>query len=68
LVQNAINIGVGFSYDLNGILKNGTNVKIAESKALQSSEEFIGYIKIPISKAMEDYDLAIKQDLVYDDS
>jgi outer membrane protein TolC len=30
-VQNAMNIGVGVSYDLSGILKNGTNVKIAES-------------------------------------
>jgi outer membrane protein TolC len=34
-VQNAMNIGVGVSYDLSGILKNGTNVKIAESKALE---------------------------------
>jgi hypothetical protein len=32
---NAMNIGVGLSYDLSGILKNGTNVKIAESKALK---------------------------------
>ncbi len=35
VVQNAMNIGVGLSYDLSGILKNGTNVKIAESKALE---------------------------------
>jgi hypothetical protein len=33
-VQNAINIGVGFSYDLNG-MKNGTNVKIAQNRALE---------------------------------
>ncbi|MFQ3174006.1 MAG: outer membrane protein TolC [Flavobacterium sp.] len=67
-VQNAMNIGVGVSYDLSGILKNGTNVKIAESKALeiQSSEEMLtDYIKIQVQKAIEDYNLALKQDLVY---
>ncbi|WP_040473837.1 TolC family protein [Flavobacterium frigoris] len=67
-VQNAMNIGVGVSYDLGGILKNGTNVKIAESKALeiQSSEAMLtDYIKIQVQKAIEDYDLALKQDLVY---
>ncbi|MBC5841076.1 TolC family protein [Flavobacterium sp. F-380] len=70
-VQNAINIGVGFSYDLSGILKNGTNVKIAESKALevQNSENLLtDYIKIQVQKAIEDYDLAIKQDLVYNEA
>jgi outer membrane protein TolC len=70
-VQNAINFGVGFSYDLSGILKNGTNVKIAESKALeaQTSENLlIDYIKIQFQKAVEDYELAIKQDLVYDEA
>jgi outer membrane protein TolC len=67
-VQNAMNIGLGVSYDLSGILKNNTNVKIAESKALeiQSSEEMLtDYIKIQVQKAIEDYDLALKQDLVY---
>lgn len=67
-VQNAMNIGVGVSYDLSGILKNGTNVKIAESKALEiqnSGEMLTDYIKIQVQKAIEDYDLALKQDLVY---
>jgi outer membrane protein TolC len=67
-VQNAMNIGVGVSYDLSGILKNGTNVKIAESKALevQNSEMMLtDYIKIQVQKAIEDYDLALKQNLVY---
>lgn len=70
-VQNAINIGVGFSYDLSGILKNGTNVKIAQSKALevQNSENMLtDYIKIQVQKAMEDYELAIKQDIVYNEA
>lgn len=67
-VQNAMNFGVGVSYDLSGILKNGTNVKIAESKALEiqnSGEMLTDYIKIQVHKAIEDYDLALKQDLVY---
>ncbi len=34
-VQNAMNIGVGVSYDLSAILKNGTMVRIAESKVLE---------------------------------
>jgi outer membrane protein TolC len=67
-VQNAMNIGVGVSYDLSGILKNGTNVKIAESKAfeVQNSEMMLtDNIKIQVQKAIEGYDLALKQDLVY---
>jgi hypothetical protein len=52
-VQNAMNIGVGVSYDLSGILKNGTNVKIAESKALevQNSEMMLTDIKIQVQKS-----------------
>jgi outer membrane protein TolC len=68
-VQNAMNIGVGVSYDLSGILKNGTNVRIAESRALEihNSEMMLtDDIKIQVQKAIEGYDLALKQELVYD--
>jgi outer membrane protein TolC len=67
-VHNAMNIGVGVSYDLSAILKNGTTVKIAESKALevQNSEAMlIDYIKLEVQNAIEDYDLALKQNDVY---
>lgn len=67
-VQNAMNIGVGISYDLSAILKNGTLVKLAESKYLevQNSESILtDYIKIQVKKAIEDYDLALKQSVVY---
>ncbi|MBU2061081.1 MAG: TolC family protein [Bacteroidetes bacterium] len=67
-VQNAMNIGVGLSYDLSGILKNNANVKVAESKAdeLKKHEELLTeQIKIEVQKAIEDYDLALKQDIVY---
>jgi len=67
-VQNAMNIGVGISYDLSAILKNGTLVKLAESKYLevQNSESILtDFIKIQVKKAIEDYDLALKQSVVY---
>lgn len=70
-VENAMNIGVGVSYDLSGILKNGTNVKIAESKALEVQNHqaiLTDYIKTQVQKAIEDYDLALKQDLVYNEA
>jgi outer membrane protein TolC len=67
-VQNAMNIGIGVSYDLSAILKNGTLVKLAESKSLevQNSQAILtDYIKIQVQKAIEDYDLALKQNEVY---
>jgi outer membrane protein TolC len=70
-IQNAMNIGVGISYDLSAILKNGTLVKLAESKFLeiQNSELVLtDYIKFQVKKAIEDYDLALKQKVVYDEA
>ena len=67
-VQNAMNVGVGVSYDLSAIVKNGTTVKIAESKALevQNSEAMLtDYIKLEVQNAIEEYDLALKQNDVY---
>jgi outer membrane protein TolC len=70
-VQNAMNIGVGISYDLSAILKNGTLVKLAESKFLEvhnSKLVLTDYIKIQVKKAIEDYDLALKQKVVYNEA
>lgn len=67
-VQNAMNIGVGISYDFTSLLKNDVLVKVAESKAMevQNAEAILtDYIKVQVQKAIEDYQLAIKQDLVY---
>jgi len=67
-VQNAMNIGVGISYDLSAILKNGTLVKLAENKFIeaQNAEAILtDYIKGQVQKAIEDYDLALKQSVVY---
>jgi outer membrane protein TolC len=67
-VQNAMNFGVGVSYDLSDIVKNGTNVKIAESRSLevQNSKEILtDNIKIQVRQAIENYDLSLKQSQVY---
>lgn len=67
-IQNAINFGVGVSYDLSGILKNGSSVKIAESKSQEAQnykEILTDNIKVQVKKAIEDYDLALKQNEVY---
>lgn len=67
-LENAMFFGVGLSYDISGILKNGTQVKIAESKALEvkNSEELLkDNIRIQVQQAITNYDLAIKQDIVY---
>lgn len=67
-VQNAMNYGVGVSYDLSDILKNGALVKLAESKSLevQNSQEILtDNIKIQVEQAIENYDLSLKQSQVY---
>jgi outer membrane protein TolC len=67
-LENAMFFGVGLSYDISGILKNGTHVKIAESRALEvkNSEELLkDNIRIQVQQAITNYDLALKQDIVY---
>lgn len=67
-LENAMFFGVGLSYDISGIIKNGTQVKIAESKALEvkNSEELLkDNIRIQVQQAITNYDLAQKQDVVY---
>ena len=67
-IKFSMNFGIGLSYDLGSIYKNGTMVKLAESKSLevQNSKEILtDYIKGQVQKAIEDYDLALKQNIVY---
>ncbi|WP_348798944.1 TolC family protein [Flavobacterium adhaerens] len=66
-LENAMFLGLGVTYDLSGILKNGTEVKIAKSKALEvkDSEEILkDNIRIQVQQAITNYDLAIKQNAV----
>ena len=67
-LQNAMFFGVGVSYDISGVLKNGTQVKIAQSRALEvkNSEELLkDNIRIQVQQAITNYDLAQKQNIVY---
>nr|WP_315154538.1 TolC family protein [uncultured Flavobacterium sp.] len=67
-LENAMFIGVGVSYDVSGILKNSTQVKIAESKALEvkNTEELLkDNIRVQVQQAITNYDLAVKQNAVY---
>lgn len=67
-VQNAMNVGVGFSYNLSSLFKNGTEVKVAKSKALEVEKqqaELTDAIKLQILSAREEYELSVKQDKVY---
>lgn len=67
-VQNAINFGVGVSYDLGGILKNNATIKMAESRSAEAQnykEILTDNIKIEVKKAIEDYNLALQQQEVY---
>lgn len=68
MIQNAMNFGVAVSYDLSSILKNGTVVKLAESKSLEvkNSQEILSdNIKIEVQDAIENYNLSLKQNGVY---
>ena len=68
-VTNAMNFGVGFSYDLSSIFKNSKQVKLAESKAKETALA-LDYrneqIKEEVFQANENYKLSLKQSLVYD--
>ncbi len=68
-VGNAVNLGMGISYNLSSIFKNGKEVKIAKSKALetqQSEAVLTENIKIQVQQAFENYTLSLKQNLVYE--
>jgi outer membrane protein len=68
-VTNALNFGLGFSYDLSSIFKVGKEVKVAKNKLLeaQQSETILSEnIKIQVQNALENYNLTLKQNKVYE--
>ena len=68
-VTNAMNVGVGMSYDLSNIFKNGKQVKLAQSKAKETEIEVSlmnDQVKEEVFQAQENYKLSQKQSLVYD--
>lgn len=67
-VTNAINFGMGVSYNLASIFKNGKEVKAVKSKAFetkQAVELLTDQVKVQVQQAEEDYKLSIKQNNVY---
>lgn len=70
-VENAMNFGVGISYDLSSIFKNGKQVKAAKSRLEETHFQeaaLTDQIKSQIVEAQENYTLAQKQDELYKQS
>ncbi len=68
-VKNAVNVGLGISYNLSSIFKNGKDVKIAKNIALETAKTeaiLSENIKIQVQESIENYNLALKQNLVYE--
>ncbi|WP_324468001.1 TolC family protein [Flavobacterium sp.] len=68
-VTNAMNFGVGFSYDISSIFKNNKQVKLAQNKT-KETEIAIHLLQNQINEdlfeAKENYALSLKQSLVYE--
>lgn len=67
-VSNAMNIGVGLSYDLASIFKNGKEVKLAKSRTEQTKQSIAiltDRIKEETQQAQENYSLSLKQNKTY---
>ncbi len=67
-VTNAMNLGVGFNYDLASIFKNGKEVKLAKIKsqeAKQAITQLSDKIKEETQQAQENYSLSLQQSKVY---
>ena len=67
-VTNAMNFGVGLSYDVASIFKNGKEVKLAKSKSEQTKNAIAilnDKIKKDVQLAQENYNLSLKQNKVY---
>jgi len=67
-VYNAVNFGVGVSYDIANIFKNSKKVKAAQSRAEESRQQveiMTDRVKMQVQEANENYNLSLKQDKVY---
>ncbi|MGC4039913.1 MAG: TolC family protein [Flavobacterium sp.] len=68
-VTNAMNVGIGISYDFSNIFKNGKNVKLAKSRVKETEialSELNDEIREEVFQAKENYALSQKQSLVYE--
>ncbi|MEZ4802100.1 MAG: TolC family protein [Gelidibacter sp.] len=70
-VTNAMNIGVGVSYNLADIFKTKSDVKLAKSKVEElkyTIDKYSSNIKVEIENAKRTYELALKTSEVYSQS
>jgi outer membrane protein TolC len=70
-VYNAVNFGVGLSYDVSDIFKNSKRVKAASSRAEESRQQvelMTDRVKVQVQQAQENYKLSLKQDAVYNEA
>lgn len=70
-VSNAMNFGVGISYNLADIFKTKSEVKLAESKAqeLEHTVDMVkDKVKVQVENARQDYELALRKLEVYTES
>ena len=70
-VTNAVNFGVGLSYNVSSIFKNGKDVKVAKSRAEELHQQqmlLTDRIKSEIVMAKENYELSIKQNKLYNEA
>lgn len=68
-VTNAMNFGLGFSYDITSLFKNSKQVKLAQSKAKETELAVVymnDQIKEEVFQANENYSLSLKQSTVYE--
>ena len=67
-VTNALSFGLGFNYDLSSIFKINKDIKLAKNKLQETKinkEILTENIKIQNQQALENYNLTLKQNLVY---
>ena len=67
-VTNALSFGLGFNYDLSSIFKINKDIKLAKNKLQETKinkEILTENIKIQNQLALENYNLTLKQNLVY---
>lgn len=70
-VTNAVNVGVGISYNFADIFKAKSDVKLAKSKVEElkyTIDNYSSHIKIEIENAKREYQLALRKSDVYSQS
>jgi outer membrane protein len=67
-VYNAVNFGVGLSYDISNIFKSSRKIRAAESRAEEARQQVeiqSERVKVQVQQALEAYNLTLKQNKVY---